>query len=167
MKTTERKKGQSIVEMALLFPLFLLIVVGGIIDFGFAFYNVVALQQLASDAASSASENVATRLSRINPSNEALRNQASVKQTVDQDTLNYIYNYSSPPINWHEAGIYNAVTEWLPMTDGSQMVRVSLEYRSKTYTPFYQTFVNAATGSDSITLRTQAVFKVPKNLNKR
>lgn len=32
-----RRNGQAIVEMALLVPFFLLVIVGGIVDFGFAF----------------------------------------------------------------------------------------------------------------------------------
>ena len=36
----KKKKGQAIVEMAILFPVFLLVIVGGVVDFGFAFYNM-------------------------------------------------------------------------------------------------------------------------------
>ncbi|GAB1353812.1 hypothetical protein MASR1M12_25500 [Erysipelotrichia bacterium] len=40
----KKNKGQAIVELALVFPFFLLIILGGIIDFGFAFYNYVTLR---------------------------------------------------------------------------------------------------------------------------
>ena len=83
MHRLNRKKGQSIVEMSLLFPLFLLIIVGGIVDFGFAFYNVLALQQVANDAALTGAE----------------------KNMTDDQIRNFIANYSSPPVSWNQAGI--------------------------------------------------------------
>jgi len=141
----KRKRGQSIVEMSLLFPLFLLVIVGGIVDFGFAFYNILALQQVANDAASNAAE----------------------KNLDDSQIRNYIAQYSSPPISWNQAGIYQATISSVPMQDGSTMKRVELEYHSKTYTPFYQTALNSITGNDFIVLRTQATYKVPGTVRNR
>ena len=145
MLKRKRKRGQSIVEMSLLFPLFLLVIVGGIVDFGFAFYNILALQQVANDAASNAAE----------------------KNMNDAQIQNYIAQYSAPPVSWNQAGIYQATVSTIAMTDGSRMKRVSLEYHSKTYTPFYQTVINAATGNDFIVLRTQATYKIPGTVRNR
>lgn len=145
MLKRNRKRGQSIVEMALLFPLFLLIVIGGMVDFGFAFYNAIALQQVASDTASNCAEN-------------DLSNAA---------TNNFIANYSSPPIGWRKPGIYSAKISELRMQDGSRMKRVELEYHSQTYTPFYQAFLNAVAGNNYLTLRTQATYKVPNVIKNR
>lgn len=141
----KRKRGQSIVEMSLIFPFFLLIVVGGIVDFGFAFYNMLALQQLVNDAASNAAE----------------------KNMSDTQINNYIAQYSSPPVSWHQAGIYQATISNVNMTDGSVMKRVDITYKSKTYTPFYQTALNAVNGNDYLTLRTQATYKVPNTVRNR
>jgi Flp pilus assembly protein TadG len=141
----KRKRGQSIVEMSLIFPFFLLIVVGGIVDFGFAFYNMLALQQLVNDAASNAAE----------------------KNMSDAQINNYIAQYSSPPVSWHQAGIYQATISNVNMTDGSVMKRVDITYKSKTYTPFYQTALNAVNGNDYLTLRTQATYKVPNTVRNR
>ena len=58
MYKRRKTKGQAIVEMAMVFPFFLLIVVGGIIDFGFAFYNYQTLQQIANDTAQWAAESL-------------------------------------------------------------------------------------------------------------
>ena len=145
MLNRKRKRGQSIVEMSLLFPLFLLVIVGGIVDFGFAFYNILALQQVANDAASNAAE----------------------KNLNEAQTRNYIAQYSAPPISWNRAGIYQATISTIAMADGSTMKRVELEYHSKTYTPFYQTALNSVTGNDFIVLRTQATYKVPGTVRNR
>ena len=145
MYKRKRKRGQSIVEMSLIFPFFLLIVVGGIVDFGFAFYNILALQQLVNDAASNAAE----------------------KNMNDTQINNYIAQYSSPPVSWHQAGIYEATISNVNMADGSVMKRVDITYKSKTYTPFYQTALNAINGNDYLTLRTQATYKVPNTVRNR
>ena len=47
------------------------------------------------------------------------------------------------------------------------MKRIALEYNSKTYTPFYQTAMNAITGNKYIVLRTQATYKVPNTVRNR
>ena len=145
MHRLNRKKGQSIVEMSLLFPLFLLVIVGGIVDFGFAFYNVLALQQVANDAALTGAE----------------------KNMTDDQIRTFIANYSSPPVSWNKPGIYNATVTTIQMQDGSRMKRVELSYESKTYTPFYQTALNAVSGKNSISLRTFATYKVPNTVRNR
>lgn len=145
MHRLNRKKGQSIVEMALIFPFFLLIIVGGIVDFGFAFYNILALQQLANDAAVTGAE----------------------KNMTDDQIKNFIANYRTPPIGWNQAGIYTAQVSTVAMTDGSRMKHVVLTYNSKTYTPFYQTSLNAINGFSYIPLRTQAAYKIPNTVRNR
>ena len=145
MHRLNRKKGQSIVEMALIFPLFLLIIVGGIVDFGFAFYNILALQQVANDAAVTGAE----------------------KNMSDDQIRTFIANYRTPPISWNQSGIYTANVSTINMSDGSHMKRVELSYNSKTYTPFYQTALNSVTGNNFITLRTQAAYKVPNTVRNR
>lgn len=135
----KRKKGQALIEMAILFPAFLLVIIGGIIDFGFAFYNMLALQQLANDAAQTAAE----------------------ENLSESETLSFINSYSAAPISWRSSGIYNASISTINMNDGSKIKRINLEYNSKTYTPFYQTVMNAVTGNDYLVLRTQAAYKIP------
>ncbi len=145
MHRLNRKKGQSIVEMSLIFPLFLLIIVGGIVDFGFAFYNILALQQLANDAAVTGAE----------------------KNLNDDQIRAFIANYNTPPINWKANGIYTATISTIAMADGSRMKRVELSYNSKTYTPFYQTVLNSINGNEFISLRTRAAYKVPNTVRNR
>ena len=137
-----KKKGQAIVEMSILFPVFLLVIVGGIIDFGFAFYNVLALEQIANDAAQRASE----------------------QGLSESQIRSFISSYPTPPVGWSHPGIYNAEITNVNLSDGSRMKRISLEYNSKTYTPFYQTVVNSVTGHDYMVLRTQATYKIPNNV---
>ncbi len=137
-----KKKGQAIVEMAILFPVFLLVIVGGIVDFGFAFYNMLALEQVANDAAQTGAE----------------------QNLSDEQIRSFISSYSSSPVSWSHPGIYTANISTINMSDGSSMKRISLEYNSKTYTPFYQTAINSVTGNDYIVLRTQATYKVPNTV---
>lgn len=145
MKKSKKKRGQAIVELALLFPVFLLVIIGGIVDFGFAFYNMLALQQVANDAAQTGAE----------------------KNFSDNQLQNYINSYKAPPVGWKSSGIYNANISAITMSDGSVMKRVSLEYNSKIYTPFYQTAIQTVTGHDYLVLRTQATYKVPKTVRNR
>ena len=145
MQKNKRKKGQAIVEMAILFPVFLLVIVGGIVDFGFAFYNMLALQQVANDSSFASAE----------------------RNLSEAQTLEYISNYSTPPVGWHNSGIYTVSISTINMTDGSNMKKVELEYNSKVYTPFYQTIVNTITGNDYLVLKTQASYKIPNNIRNR
>ena len=145
MLKRNRKKGQSIVEMSLLFPVFLLVIVGGIVDFGFAFYNALALQQLVNDAAAISAE----------------------KDYNQYETLSYIQNYPATPMGWSQSGIYTPQVTRLYMSDDSTMIRVEISYKSKTYTPFYQTMFSAVSGDEFITLRTQATYKVPNVVTAR
>lgn len=143
----KRKKGQAIVELALVFPFFLLIIVGGIIDFGFAFYNFLTLQQLANDTAQWAAD------SRIS-SDSAISNFVNSKK----------------PTWWN--GTFTLYTvERLPLatTGGSlsTVIRIRLGYDSPTYTPFYQTMLNATTGNSSISLSAMASYKEPQHVRTR
>ena len=145
MKISKKKRGQAIVELALLFPVFLLVIIGGIVDFGFAFYNMLALQQVANDAAQTGAE----------------------KNFSDVQMQDYINRYKAPPIGWHSSGIYTTNITTISMQDGSQMKRVTLKYNSKIYTPFYQTAIQTVTGHDYLELRTQATYKVPNTVRNR
>lgn len=138
-----KKKGQSIVELALVFPFFLLIVVGGIIDFGFAFYNFLSLQQLANDTAQWAADKKVTLDSEI------------IKYVSDKKPKNLVNSFTVQTI------------ERPTLTTGEKAVKITLGYESPTYTPFYQTLVSATTGSSGIKLVAVAVYKVPTTLGPR
>lgn len=130
------RKGQAIVEMALLFPFFLLIILGGIIDFGLAFYNSVALQEIAHASAGWAAERnivdagiIANHASSLKPSwwTGAFRVQAEEVKTATSATPN--------------------------------VIKVTLSYESPAYTPFYQTMLGATTGTDHLQLRCSAAYQ--------
>lgn len=133
-----KTKGQAIVEMAMVFPFFLLIVVGGIIDFGFAFYNYQTLQQIANDTAQWAAE--------------------SLKNVNDSGAITEYAN-SLRPTWW--TGAYTVGTPsvtTLPLTGGT-MVNIGITYNSPAYTPFYQTMFEATTGNTGIQLAAAASYK--------
>ncbi len=137
-----KKKGQAIVEMALVFPFFLLVIVGGIIDFGFAFYNFLSLQQIANDTSQWAAEGNGTT---------GIVGSSEISQFAN----------SKKPAWWtgtftvHPPSVNNLAT-------GGKFIRVLLSYESPTYTPFYQTMFQAATGNPTIRLSAYASYKIPE-----
>lgn len=135
----KKNKGQAIVELALVFPFFLLIILGGIIDFGFAFYNYVTLQGLANDAAAWAADN----------------------KVLSSGSVSDFVNGSTKKPTWMKKQITAAV-DVINLTSGVQLVRVNLNYDSPVYTPFYQTMFSATVGSPSISLGTMAAYQIPQ-----
>lgn len=147
MKKIAKKRGQALVEMAVVFPFFLLIVVGGIIDFGFAFYNSISLQHVAGDTARWAAERA----------EENMRNHQSVES----------YARQMIPEWWNNEGFridrFDVVDlEW--GTGNEQVIRLQMSYDSPTYTPFYQIILRAATGATPLRVSTVAAFKIPTAL---
>jgi len=137
MYKRRKRKGQAIVEFAMVFPFFLLIVVGGIIDFGFAFYNYQTLQQIANDTAQWAAESL-----------------------PDPNNITAITEYANKqrPTWWTGAFTVNTPT-WTDLTTSGQLINISVSYTSPAYTPFYQTMFSAATGNNGIQLATTASYK--------
>lgn len=138
----KRKNGQAIVEMALIFPFFLLIIVGGIIDFGFAFYNFLSLQQIANDTAQWAAESNGTT------------------GVTSQSLISNYANTRRP--SWWTGAFTVHPPQITNLASGGQTIRLILSYESPTYTPFYQTIVGAVSGSPSIRLAAAAAYKVPE-----
>ena len=138
----KKRKGQAIVEMALVFPFFLLIIVGGIIDFGFDFYNHLSVQQIANDTAQWATDNY-TPVSPISTSEMA-------------EHANML-----KPAWW--TGAYTVKPTLSQLATGENTVDVLIVYDSPTYTPFYQTMFKAASGVPVIRLASRAVYKIPEN----
>ncbi|MEW6712585.1 MAG: TadE/TadG family type IV pilus assembly protein [Candidatus Riflebacteria bacterium] len=139
-----KTKGQAIVEMALVFPFFLLIVVGGLIDFGFAFYNFLSLQQIANETAQWAAE--------------------SFGSSIPQSNTAIVAHANSLRPNWW-TGAFTVNTPFmgnLVQDPGSQFISVTLSYESPTFTPFWQILFQAATGAQSIRLAAQAAYKIPR-----
>ncbi|MBF0499515.1 MAG: pilus assembly protein [Candidatus Riflebacteria bacterium] len=141
----KKRRGQGMVELAFLFPFFLLVIVGGIIDFGFAFYNLVTLQEIANDAAQFAAEsNGHSGVSDVTAIQAHVN--ASVPQwwgTVTASSTDIVIPGSNP---------------------ATTCKRVLLSYPSRTYTPFYQTMLHAVAGSTAINLQAVAVYQVPTSL---
>jgi Flp pilus assembly protein TadG len=139
----KRRNGQAIVEMALLFPLFLLVIVGGIIDFGFAFYNSLTLQQIANDTSQWAADRKITSSSEITS-----------------------YAMNRKPSWWNRP--YTVLPpETVTTTTGARLLKVTVSYDSPTYTPFYQTMMGAVSGSPNIKLRAMAAYQIPVVLGPR
>lgn len=143
-----RIKGQALVELALFFPFFLLIILGGIIDFGFAFYNYISLQQVANDSVQWAAE----------------RNETSfgiISSTVYKNIAKFGWQATSLTIHPLEFPQFTS----LGVTENG--IKLTLTYNSPVYTPFYQTMFNATLGTPYIPLRTSVTYKIPSILRKR
>lgn len=135
------KHGQALVEFALVFPFILLIVVGGMIDFGFALYNFISLQQVANDTAQWAAD----------------RNQ------LDQSLIIQAAINNASKLGWNVSGLVIHPIEFPDFVSGGvteKGVKVTLTFNSPTFTPFYQTLVMATTGASTIPLTTMATYKV-------
>ncbi len=163
MRTFRRRnrRGQALVEMAILFPFFLLVVVGGIIDFGFAFYNLLTLQQINDDVCMRLAEN--TRYipyTATSPDTSSYSTQCASATSRAYDlkpkwwTGEYKITISPTPVA-------------LPNFPGHHYVAVAMEYKSQTYTPFYQALLSSAVGNPSIGLASRCVYKIPRNLVNR
>ncbi|HAE38988.1 MAG TPA: hypothetical protein DCG57_10175 [Candidatus Riflebacteria bacterium] len=139
-KKRNRQRGQAIVELALLFPFFLLIIVGGLIDFGFAFYNALTLQQLANDTAQWAAEN-------------------HIK--LDSDIKNYI---GSKKPGWWQGVFHDPAIARVTLITGGTVIKIGIKYESPAYTPFYQTMLSATSGAPSIGLSALASYKEPEHV---
>ena len=138
----KKTKGQAIVELALFFPFFLLIILGGIIDFGFAFYNYISLQQVANGLVQSAAErNISAALPK---------NIAKLKWQSTSLTIHPLEFPKFKSMGVTETGI-----------------KLTLTYNSPVYTPFYQTMLNATLGEPNIPLRTSVTYKIPSIIGKR
>lgn len=145
MNRRKKSRGQAIVEMALVFPFFLLVIIGGLIDFGFAFYNFITLQQLANDTAQWAAD----------------------KEVVITDTTAVDAHLTTiRPTWWTGAFTLHPITS-TDLTTGGKTINILLTYESPTYTPFYQTMFSATTGNSSIRLSAMAAYKVPEFIKTR
>ncbi|HOI91671.1 MAG TPA: pilus assembly protein [Candidatus Rifleibacterium sp.] len=144
----KQTKGQAIVELALFFPFFLLIILGGIIDFGFAFYNYISLQQVANDSAQWAAERNITSFGEISAS--VYKNIAKLKW---QSTSLTIHPLEFP--------------EFKSMGVTETGIKLTLTYNSPVYTPFYQTMLSATLGDPNIPLKTSVTYKIPSIIRKR
>lgn len=138
----KRKNGQAIVEMALVFPFFMLIIIGGLIDFGFAFYNFLTLQQIANDAAQWAAESNGT-----------------IGETSPTAIINYA-NARRP--GWWTGSFTVHPPKIATLTSGGTTISILVSYDSPTYTPFYQTILSATSGNSSIKLSALAAYKIPE-----
>jgi Flp pilus assembly protein TadG len=137
MYKQRKRKGQAIVEFAMVFPFFLLVVVGGIIDFGFAFYNYQTLQQIANDTAQWAAE--------------------SLKDETNASAITEYANSLRP--SWWTGSFTVGTPTWVDLTTTGKIINVSVAYTSPAYTPFYQTMFSATTGNKGIQLSATASYK--------
>lgn len=135
-----QKRGQSFVEFALICPLVILLFIGGIVDFGFAFYNIIALQQIANATAKWAAES----------------NGTTGRSPSEIET----YATSKKPAWWNTSFKVQSSPD-VTMSTGGKAVRVTLSYESPLYTPFYSTVTMGISGKPVIPLSVAALYQKP------
>jgi Flp pilus assembly protein TadG len=156
MHMAKLKKGQAVVEFVLLFPFFLLVIVGGIVDFGFAFYNLISLQQIANDAAQYATVAAAGPSGRSDADIQTFINQRKPSWWQGTFTVTTALTSSSttPQIK----------VDTLRTADNIAPVkRITLQYNSPMYTPFYHTLVRLAGDASGLRIQAGAAFQIPQN----
>lgn len=146
LKLSHRKKAQVLLEFALVFVFLLIIILGGIIDFGFAFYNLLSLQQLANDTAQWAAES---------NSNQG-QSEAEIRQ----------FALSRKP-TWWSGNFEVTQVSRLKTSDGADVIQLGLRYSTVLYTPFYQLLSGVATGKTHIPLNVMASYQIPQKVFSR
>lgn len=122
-----RKKGQALVEMALVLP-FLLLIVIGIIEMGWLFHNQLTVQNLSRE--------IARHISVGGSESEAVSKAHDVAAQLNQERISIV--------------ISPAASE---RTRGTSL-KVRVMYEHQTITPFLSGILGSATSIDSdITMR--------------
>ena len=146
-----RKNGQAIVEMAFLFPFFLLVIAGGIIDFGFAFYNFIKLQQIANDAAQFAAEGY-----------KLLPGVPDDAPPPGKTVIDGFVRSKKP--RWWAGELRVEDMALVKSSDGlATIVKLLVSYKSQVYTPLYQVLMGQVTGHNEIPLRVMTAYQVRNN----
>ncbi|HEY9069838.1 MAG TPA: TadE family protein [Candidatus Ozemobacteraceae bacterium] len=147
------KNGQALVEMALVMPLLILVLLCGVVDFGFVLYRYISLQQLANEATSSAAEwQYRPGVAITGPMIEAwLTNTAS-------HTLPACWTIS-------EVQKIRATVKTVDTSDKqAKILVVGLVYDAPLYTPFFQAMFKKIAGKPGITLATKVAYQIPQNI---
>lgn len=158
-----KRKGQSMVELCLVLPILLMVFLGGIIDFGYAFYNFITLQQLANDAAMFASSPyVPVTTQNASGTSEIGQADADVKAFINDHKPQAWVVVDATPGRNHLRIILPSPGR---TADGLAYVRrVTLEYRSPLFTPFWKSLAEVSAWKDGIPLTSSSVFQVPRNI---
>jgi hypothetical protein len=131
----KRSKGQAVVELAIVFPFFLLIIVGGLVDFGFSIFNYLTLQQIVSDTAAWGAEN----------------------KKSDAEIMEYANKLK--PTWWKgEYKIHALERMELSETKG-KVIKLTISYETPMMTPFYQILLDAARKKTSLQIAAMAVYE--------
>jgi Flp pilus assembly protein TadG len=143
MQIRQRKKGQAIVEMALVLPIFLFLIIG-IIDFGRALHVFSNLKYQCVRAARTASK-------RIHPT-IARNAYTSTTHASLADTQAAFWNFRSPMMP--EANYKNVVFSGVGTSN--RTVAVSASFDLELFTPVMGALIGGENNSGAITINAQA-----------
>lgn len=138
-----RSQGQVLVEMAVVMPFFLLVILGGIIDFGMAFHNIATLQQIVDDTAKYAAEGNGSH---------GFTSVGAISS----------YAQNRKPSWW--TGSFTVHPPEIISLGSSRIIRLTISYDSPVHTPFYHTMLHAVSGFAAIRLQSTAAYKIPQIL---
>ena len=129
------KNGQALVEFALVLPLFLLIIIGGIIDFGLSINNKITLQNLAGDIAK----------------------WGALNHKTNEEINNYFISQNKSNLHCQLSKI-----ERIKLNNGGNAIKIVISYENPMLTPFYQILLEKIVDKQSITIKAIAVYKEPE-----
>lgn len=128
-------KGQAVVEFALVLPFFLLIIVGGIIDFGVGINNYITLQNLISSSAEWGAKYG--------------KNQKEIEQFINNNKPQSLNNIEFK-------------SEIIKLQTGGSVLKISAYCIIPAITPFYKIITNNLTNTHGIKISTASAFKIPE-----
>lgn len=151
--------------MAVVMPFLFLLILGGIIDFGMTFYNILLLQQIAEDTARYAAEETIPGRST---SPGAVSNFAQSRKPSW-----WTGSYTVHPPELLELDRPSGVDSSSAAVSGKSpashphVVRVTISYASPLFTPFYRTMFQSISGHPSMRIQATAARMVPRGLLSR
>ena len=122
-KNFKREVGQAMVEFALVLPVFL-ILLGGIIDFGWVFGNKLVAANASREAA---------RYASIHANDSSYANYLAFVTDVIDQTKNRVPDSIKPD---------NKINVNVEKVNGNTAMRVAVTWSANTFMPFYSKLVN-------------------------
>jgi len=120
----------------------------GIVDFGYAFFNFITLQQIANDSAMFAAS-------------PYLPNGGTSPTGQPENDVKAFITAQKPP-RWDNSFVMRVSTA--TTTDSLATVRkVTLAYNSPLVTPFWKTLASTTRWKNGIPIYTMALFQVPRS----
>lgn len=152
MKSLKEKKGQAVVEMALVLPIFILVIIG-IFDFGRALHSWSTLNYQCVRASRAATKRLSPLIARNLFTPETHVQLGTEAQPDVYSVQSEFWKYRSPamPRENYETPSFEGVG-----TDAKE-VTISASYKMDLMTPFLGSLVGGSNGDGKITIHASVI----------